>query len=167
MLGKIIAIKDNTVELELNIKLDEVQNIINLYVIIEDTSKKIIGEIVDIKENIAYINLLGEFRDNKFIFGISKKPAFSSTVKLVSDDNVDYILGMPDYVEKRDLYIGKSPIYENVKIGADINNFFSNHFAIFGSTGSGKSCSVSRIFQNLFEKQHSVAYRASILIFDA
>lgn len=167
MLGKIIAIKDNTVELELNIKLDEVQNIINLYVIIEDTSKKIIGEIVDIKGNIAYINLLGEFRDNKFIFGISKKPAFSSTVKLVSDDNVDYILGMPDYVEKRDLYIGKSPIYENVKIGADINNFFSNHFAIFGSTGSGKSCSVSRIFQNLFEKQHSVAYRASILIFDA
>ena len=167
MLGKIIGIEDNLVELELNIKIEEMQNIINLYVIIEDTSKKIIGEIVDIKGNIAYINLLGEFNNNKFIFGISKKPAFSATVKLVSNDKINYIIGMPEYVEKRDLYIGKSPIYEDVKIGANINEFFSNHFAIFGSTGSGKSCSVARIFQNLFSKENSVAYRASILIFDA
>ena len=168
MLGKIIGIEDNTLEFELNIKLEEIDNIINYYVIIEDTNKKIIGEIVDIKNNVAYINLLGEFNDeDKFVFGISKKPSFKSSVKLVSKEKVNNIIGMPEYVERRDLYIGKSPIYNDIKIGVNINEFFSNHFAIFGSTGSGKSCSVARIFQNLFEKQNSVAYRANILIFDA
>jgi len=167
MLGKIIGIVDNTVEIDLNIKIEEMDNIINYYVVIEDTDKKIIGEVTDIKGNSAFINLLGEFNDDKFLFGISKKPSFKSSVKLVSSEKVNNIIGMPEYVERRDLYIGKSPIYEDVKIGVNINDFFSNHFAIFGSTGSGKSCSVARIFQNLYEKENSVAYRSSILIFDA
>ncbi len=168
MLGKIIGTEDNTLQLELNVKVEEMENIINYYVIIEDTDKKIIGEIVNIKNNIAFINLLGEFDDNdNFVFGISKKPSFKSIVKLVSKEKVNHIIGIPEYVEKRDLYLGKSPVYGDIKIGVNINEFFSNHFAIFGSTGSGKSCSVARILQNLFEKENSVAYRASILIFDA
>lgn len=167
MLGKIIGIEDNTIEIELEVKLDEMDNIINYYVMIEDTNKNIIGEIVDIKGSSAFINLLGEFINDNFVFGISRKPSFKSTVKLVSKENVNNIIGIPEYVEKRDLYLGKSPIYDDVKIGVNINEFFSNHFAIFGSTGSGKSCSVARIFQNLFEKENSVAYRSSILIFDA
>ena len=167
MLGKIIGIDENTVELDLSIELEEIENIINYYVIIEDKNKKTIGEIIDIKGNSAFINLLGEFSNDNFVFGISKKPSFNSTVELVSKENVCNIIGIPEYVEKRDLYIGKSPIYDDIKIGVNINEFFSNHFAIFGSTGSGKSCSVARIFQNLFEKQNSVAYRASIIIFDA
>ena len=167
MLGKIIGIEDNTVLLELNVKLYEIQNIINLFVILEDKTRKIIGEIVDIKNNTAYINLLGEFYNEKFMFGVSKKPSFSSDVKLVSKEKVNYILGINDYDEKKDLIIGNSPIYDGVNIGVSINDFFSNHFAIFGSTGSGKSCSVARIIQNLFSKETSVAYRASILIFDA
>lgn len=167
MLGKIIAIDDNILEVDLNVKLEEMENIINFYVSIEDSNKKIIGEIVDIKGNSAFINLLGEFINDKFIFGISKKPSFKSIVNLVSKEKVNNIIGITEYIEKRDLYIGTSPIYEDIKIGVNINEFFSNHFAIFGSTGSGKSCSVARIFQNLFEKKNSVAYRSSILIFDA
>ena len=167
MLGKIIGIEENTIELELSLKIEEIENIINYYVVIEDSKKKMIGEIVDIKGSSAFINLLGEFNNDNFVFGISKKPSFNSTVELVSKEKVSNIIGIPEYVEKRDLYIGKSPIYDDVKIGVNINEFFSNHFAIFGSTGSGKSCSVARIFQNLFEKENSVAYRASIIIFDA
>ena len=30
------------------------------------------------------------------------------------------------------------------------NDFFSNHFAILGNSGSGKSCGVARILQNVF-----------------
>ena len=63
MLGKIVAIEDNTLEINLNIKLEEMENIINFYVIVEDKYKKIVGEIVDIKGNSAFINLLGEFND--------------------------------------------------------------------------------------------------------
>lgn len=167
MLGKIIGIEENVVLLRLNVKIEEMVNIINLYVVLEDKDKRLIGEIIDIKENIAYINLVGEFVNDKFIFGVSKKPSFGSSVKLVSKERINSILGISDYDERKDLYIGNSPIYENIKIGVNINEFFSNHFAIFGSTGSGKSCSVARIFQNLFEKNDPVPYKASILIFDA
>ncbi len=167
MLGKIVGIQDNMVLLKLNVKLEEIQNIINLYVLFEDKNKKIIGEIIEVKGDIASVNLVGEFVEDKFMFGISKKPSFNSSSKLVSKEKVNNILGIVDYNEKKDLYLGTSPIYDNLKIGVNINEFFSNHFAIFGSTGSGKSCSVARILQNLFEKKESIAYKASILIFDA
>ncbi len=167
MLGKIIGIEGNTVLLKLSINLAEVQNIINLYVIFDDGETKNIGEIIDIKVDVAYINLIGSIENEKFLFGVSKKPSFKSSVKLVSKERIHTILGMSEYVEKRDLYIGTSPLYEGIKIGVNINEFFSKHFAIFGATGSGKSCSVARIFQNLFEKSNSVAYKANILIFDA
>lgn len=167
MLGTIIGIQENTVLVKLNIELDKIQNLINLHVVFEEGDKKCVGEIVDIKDGIAYVILLGELNGEQFVFGVIMKPSFGSFVRLISRERIPMIIGLPEYQEARDLYIGTSPIYEGVKLGFHINDFFSNHFAIFGSTGSGKSCSVARIFQNLFEKQSSVAYKASIFIFDA
>ena len=40
MLGKIVGIQENTVFLKLMIKLDQTQNIINLYVLFEDNENK-------------------------------------------------------------------------------------------------------------------------------
>ena len=77
------------------------------------------------------------------------------------------IISINSYKENRDVYIGESPIYSGVKIGFNINDFFANHFAIFGSTGSGKSWGAARLIQSIFDKQVSIAYRASIFIFDA
>jgi len=167
MLGNIIGIEENVILLKLNIELNKIQNLINMYVVFEEDKHLTVGEIVDIKESIAYINLVGEFINDKFVFGVIRKPSFGSKVKLVSKEKIPLIVGMPNYTENKDLELGNSPIYEGVKIGVNINDFFSNHFAIFGSTGSGKSCSVARIIQNLFTKQNSIAYRASIFIFDA
>ena len=48
MLGKIVSIEENEALVKLNINLDEMQNLINLYVIMEDSTHKIIGEITDI-----------------------------------------------------------------------------------------------------------------------
>ncbi len=167
MLGTIVGIEEDQVLLKLNINLTEFQSLINLHVIMEDNNKMIVGEIADIKNNIAYINLLGEIKDNKFIFGIIRKPSFGCSVKLISKEKIPMIISIDHYKENEDLYIGESPIYEGVKIGLNINDFFANHFAIFGSTGSGKSWGVARLIQSIFEKQHSIAYRASIFIFDA
>ena len=167
MLGNIIATDGNKIIVKLKVDIEKIHNLINLYVIMEDDEKKFIGEIIDIKDGNAIISLLGELINDKFVFGIMSKPAFSSTVKLISKDKAPLIIGIPKYEENKHLYLGESPIYEGVKIGMDINDFFSNHFAIFGSTGSGKSCSIARIFQNLFSKQKQIPYRASIFIFDA
>ena len=167
MIGDIIGIDGNVVMVKVNININQVQNLINLYTLLEDSSKKTVGEITDIKEGTAYINLLGEIRNGQFVSGITKKPSFGATVRLIAPDKVNFIVGVQDYKDNKDIYIGKSPIYEGVDVCANVNSLFSNHFAIFGSTGSGKSCGLSRIIQNLFEKKTSVAYRASIFIFDA
>lgn len=167
MLGTIKSIEDNILTIDLNIEIDKFQNILNMYVVIEDGEKRIIGEIINIKEKIAQINLLGELVNNTFVFGVIKKPAFSSTVKLISKERINLIISTDNYQENRDLYVGTSPIYDGVPINININSFFTSHFAIFGSTGSGKSCSVAKLFQNLFLKKQTIAYKASIFIFDA
>ena len=58
MLGTIISIDDNILSLKLNVSLDEFQNILNMYVIIEDEDQKVVGEVISIKNEIAQINLL-------------------------------------------------------------------------------------------------------------
>ena len=44
---------------------------------------------------------------------------------------------------------------------------FSNHTAIFGNTGSGKSYGVARLLQNVFINPNVVPYKANFFIFDA
>lgn len=167
MLGKIIGVEENTVFLQLSVDINQFENLINVHVIMEDEKRKIIGEIIDIKNGIASINLLGEIIGEKFVFGVIVKPSFSSSVKLISKEKIPMIIGVENYRENKDLYLGSSPIYEGVKIGVNINQFFSNHFAILGSTGSGKSCGVARIIQNIFDRRNYIPYRASLFIFDA
>lgn len=167
MLGNIVGINDNQVLLKLTIDVSKIQNLISTHVIMEDQEKQCIGEITDIKDGIAYINLLGEIKDEKFVFGVINKPSFGALVKIVSKEKVPIIIGVDNYRDNLHLNLGTSAVYGGVTIGMSINDFFSNHFAIFGSTGSGKSCSVARIFQNLFEKKQAIPYRASIFIFDA
>ena len=167
MIGNIIGIEENLIYVKLNIKVEEVDSLINLYVVMESRDKKIVGEITNIKNMIAEIMLVGEIVGNKFVSGIIQKPSFGSTVKLIARDKVGFIVGMDDYQENKDLYLGMSPIYPSIKIGCNINKFFSSHFAIFGSTGSGKSCGFARVIQNLFEKESTVAYKSNIFVFDA
>ena len=165
MIGKIIKIKDN--QLVVKLESDDNNNLINMFVKIEDEDVTYIGEITAVDTDSFIINLLGEYRDNKFIYGIIRKPSFNSKIDLLTNEEIKNIISVPDYKEYKDLYIGKSATYTNVDIFVDINELLSNHFSIFGSTGSGKSCSVSRIIQNLFSKQKYIPYKASFFMFDA
>ena len=167
MLGTIVGSEEDTILLKLSIDLKSYQSLINMYVVMEDSNQVLVGEIYDIKGDIAYINLVGEIKNNDFVFGIIKKPSFAAVVKLISKEKIPLIISSPDYNEKRDVFIGESPIYSGVKIAFNINSFFSNHFAVFGSTGSGKSWGLAKVIQSIFDKQRTVAYRASIFIFDA
>lgn len=167
MIGTIIGIEENNVILKLTLNVNEVQNLINVYVVMEDKEKIIVGEIVDINEGIAKINLLGEINNNRFVFGVIRKPSFSATVKLISKEKIPMIISTDSNKENECLPIGESPVYPGVEVALNINSFFANHFAIFGSTGSGKSCGVARLIQNIFTKRNQIAYRASLFIFDA
>ena len=94
MLGKIISVEENEAKIKLNINLEEIPNLINLYVIMEDNANKIIGEITDIIGDVAKVNLLGKIDGDKFEYGIINKPSFSSTIKLVSKEKMPLIIGV-------------------------------------------------------------------------
>lgn len=165
MLGKIIEIVDNSLTIELNSNFLSI-NLMNRYAMIDD-SHQLVGEIVGFNKNQCIINLLGEVLNQKFIFGMIIKPSLNAKVYLLTDEAVSILLGMGNQLENKELYIGNSSIYKDVKISANINGLFSNHFSILGSSGSGKSSGFARTIQNLFESKNYIPYNANFFIFDA
>lgn len=167
MLGKIISIIDNIAKVKLSIDVDNQANLINIHVIFEDGNKKVVGEIINIDKEYAYIRIVGTIENNSFIPGFSKKPSFKSIVRIVSMEELGFILG-PQQIEGTDrVYLGKSSIYSNYRINVGLNDFFSSHFAVLGNSGAGKSCTVARLIQNLFTSTNNVPVGAHIFLFDA
>ncbi len=164
MFGKIKYISDNNATVEINKEGQVIANLMNLHVVFENNNDRLLGEVKNVDEDTVKIELLGEFLPDKFIAGTIKKPALSSTMRVINDQELDILMGkdLPN-----SLYIGKSPTYNDRPIFSDINDLFSNHLAIFGNSGSGKSCSVSRIVQNIYLNKHFLSYNANIFIFDA
>ncbi|MBQ7104840.1 MAG: ATP-binding protein [Bacilli bacterium] len=167
MIGSIFSIDDNYVMVKLGIDISTQENLINIHVVFEDGSKKIVGEIVNINADVAKIGVVGEITDNKFIPGINKKPSFKSRIRIISLEELYLILGDQRVVDNTQVYFGLSNVYANYRINVNINDFFSNHFSILGNTGSGKSCTTARILQNVFTSSNYVPINAKIFIFDA
>ena len=70
-------------------------------------------------------------------------------------------------LSKDNLLLGKSAVYNNLNISVPLNSFFANHSAIIGNTGSGKSCGIARILQNLFLVNPVKPINAHVILFDA
>lgn len=166
MFGKIKSIQENIVFVENTAGKMDV-NYINYHVIFAEADRKIVGEIISIKEIEIEILLVGEIKNEEFYSGVLKKPNFSTIPRLVYKSEVELFLGSQDISSVNNLYIGSSNIYEGFNISTDLNDFFSNHFAIIGNTGSGKSCGVARIIQNIFyHNDESLPINAHIILFD-
>lgn len=56
--------------------------------------------------------------------------------------------------ENYSFYLGNLSNNESVKYFVDGNKFFGKHIAVVGSTGSGKSCTVARLLQNVMKIQN-------------
>ncbi len=166
-LGKIIDINGNYVTIKVGFNVSSYGNLMNVHLIFDDGKKKIVGEIVKVTIETIIVAVVGEITDNVFIPGISAKPAFASFIRIISLDELALILGPQDVSDTDRIYLGKSSIYNGYRINIGVNSFFSNHFAILGNTGSGKSCTFARIVQNIFTSSKYLPVNASIFIFDA
>ena len=164
MFGKIIKIADKLIIVE-NLKKESLINIIGYYVVFEDT-KKLVGEIVFVDENEFHIVLIGEINNDRFISGVENFPAITSVCRIIYKHELEYIIGKQDFLLPQTLLLGNSSIYDGFNITVNVNDFFSNHFAIIGNTGSGKSCGVARIIQNLFAANKQNPNNSHIIIFD-
>lgn len=165
MLGKIVEIKDELVKVKMSIDIKVQPSLSNLHIVFEEDGKKVIGEITSIDEEYLYINIIGEIIEGRYLPGVSQKPSFKAKVRIVNVEELTAILG-PNAQSDGTFYLGNSSIYNNYGINVDINTFFSNHFAIIGNSGSGKSCGAATIIQNLFYRQNAPV-SSNIFVFDA
>ena len=163
------------------------------YVSIYEIGRTIIAEIIGVDEKVQsvnvnelarpnskrqiYHNLIGEIVGEKFCFGVSKMPLIFSTVYMISQKELTTMLEVGEEAikvsEESDgtrailLSIGKSVIFPDYEVKVNIDKFFGFHFAVFGNTGSGKSNTVAKILQNIFEKQNYSAKGAKFVIIDS
>lgn len=166
MLGKIISVIGDTVRIQLQTNLYELDNLMGKNVIFEENDIKIVGEILEGDTTYLDINLVGEISNNKFIYGSIVKPSFKAPCRIISIEELDVMY--QNDPNSNSITMGTSVVYRNYGISLDVNAFFSNHFAILGNSGSGKSYSTSRIIQNIFyEAKNSIPFRTNIFLFDA
>ena len=163
MIGKVIEIGKSTVVVELTLTDEQKRGIINYHVAFDMEGSTIIGEIASIEKTTAHISLLGEIKNAKFTPGISKKPYYMSVCRIIRNDELPIIVGNTN---ENSVYIGRLSQYNGYQVYAKVNDLFSNHFAILGNTGSGKSHGMARLLQNVFSDT-TYPKNANFFLFDA
>lgn len=144
------------------------KNLIDHHVIFETNSnQKIVGTVISLNSEIGSIKLIGEINGPRFIPGVLVKPSIGNVCFVATDEEVRLIISGDQNNFMKRVLIGNMPLYNNTPAYVQTNAFFSNHFAIFGNTGSGKSCGVARLFQNIFFNNTQTPRNACIFIFDA
>lgn len=166
MFGKIIDITENTVKVENKSKKIE-SNLLNVHVVFSEGVRRIVGEIIKLTEEVFTIHLIGELKENYFQTGILKVPSMNSGCRIIYKSELELLIGSQDYASKENFLLGNAINYEGYKVTANMNEFFSHHFAIIGNTGTGKSCGVARMIQNIFYyNNEAIPQNAHLLLFD-
>ena len=164
MFGKIKYITEGEAHVESLIQPGQDVDLMNNNVVFEAENQRILGEVEEVNNDVIKIRFLGEFIGDKYVSGVIRKPVLSSNIRQINDEELKSLMGT--YSDKT-FILGQSAIYKGHTVYVDINDLLSNHMAIFGNSGSGKSCGVSRMVQNLFSNPDFIAYNANIFIFDA
>jgi DNA helicase HerA-like ATPase len=115
------------------------------------------GDIPELK--IAEIGLLGEVTDPpesppvefqpSFRRGVSKLPSLDAEVYLATQEDTEIVYAL---VRRQTVTIGS--IYQNPRVPAriSVNDMLCKHFAILGTTGTGKSCALTLVLKRILEQ---------------
>lgn len=164
MFDKIVYISNEGANVKIKDGENLSTNIMNMHLVFEDDKKKILGEVDDIDDNVVKAHFLGELLPDRFIGGVIRKPDLNAKVRIITPEEMKLIVGDE---KPSTMTLGASPLYDSCPIKVDINELFSNHMAIFGNSGSGKSCGVSRLIQNVFQTSGFIPFRSNFFIFDS
>lgn len=147
------------------VRIENISNedLLNMNLVFEDNGKKILGEVEEVNGNQIKVIFLGEFIDGRFNSGIIRKPSLTSIVRMINKEELGELVGDNDSAS---MILGLSPLYNDYPIKINIDDMWSNHSAIFGNTGSGKTYGVSRLVQNLFNMPDKIPFNSNIFIFN-
>ena len=164
MFGKIVYIGESEAHVENLQKNSTSSDLMNMNVIFEAENQRILGEVQELGSDVIKIRFLGEYINGRYVNGVLRKPLLTSKIRMINSEELTELVGT---YNADSFILGESAIYKGFNINPSINALFSNHLAIFGNSGSGKSCGVARIVQNIFSSKYQVQYNANIFIFDA
>ena len=164
MFGKIVYISDSLAHISIPSGTPINMDLMNMHVVFEDEGRRVLGEVEDVSEDIIKVHFLGVIEDGRFVGGVLRKPTLQANIRFVTEEELNLSIGAED---EGAFKIGVSPLYGDRPIYVDINTLCSNHMAIFGNTGSGKSYGVASFIQSMFYNEKFNPYRANYMIFDA
>ena len=167
-IGRVKDVGIDSVNIVVTSNLAYEKNLIDHHVIFETpTGKKLVGTLISLSSEVGQVKLIGEINGNRFVPGVINKPGVGNVCLAATDEETKMIVVDDQNVFAKRVLVGNMPLYNNTPAYVSTNTFFSNHFAIFGNTGSGKSCGVARLFQNIFFNNTQTPRNACIFIFDA
>ncbi len=107
------------------------------------------------------MSLIGEQVGCRFERGVSQSPTTGDAVHLVTITDLKNIYR--DYNQVSSINVGNISVSESLNAFLDLDKLVSRHFAILGSTGSGKSNAVGVVLSSIIDKKFN---RTRIIILD-
>jgi uncharacterized protein len=119
---------------------------------IPDSLKEIYYKDYDSFKNTSWINIVlaGEQVGKRFERGVTQYPTTGDKVHLVTINDLDIIYG--GYEDSNSITVGNISVSESLDAKIDLDKLVSRHCAIVGSTGSGKSNSVSVLLESIAKR---------------
>lgn len=134
---------------------------IGSYVTMADGERSIVGSVSSVRtldlssgegnpgkpsRQAMEIQLIGTVRSGKFERGVSSFPGLGSPVYTADAADLQTIFSA---YREGNFSIGKLTQFDQERLYLDPNKFFAKHVALFGSTGSGKSCTTASVLQKV------------------
>lgn len=123
---------------------------------------------------ILLIKPIGTLNAKKeFTMGVGIFPSIYNDVEIVTTSDLRDILASGQAKENNtpgvhhSIDIGYSKNLINYKVSLNINRLFNIHTAVLGNSGSGKSNTIARILQEVYQKQNNSAIGAKTILFDS
>lgn len=108
---------------------------------------------IDITQNgtseLRYVlsaSLVGTVKNGKYERGVSIVPPVDAPVFLAEDSDLNVAFSI---YRNHGFSVGALSLFEKERAYLDPNKFFGKHISILGSSGSGKSCTVSSVLQKI------------------
>lgn len=119
---------------------------------IPENLKEAVIKDYDSLKNTRWINIVlaGEQIGRKFERGVTQYPTTGDKVHLVTINDLNVIYG--GYEDSNSITIGNISASESLDAKLDLDKLISRHCAIVGSTGSGKSNSVSVLLEAIAKR---------------
>lgn len=116
---------------------------------IPESLRDIVARDYDHFKNTRWVNIVlaGEQVGKRFERGVTQYPTTGDKVHLVTINDLDIIYG--GYEDANSITVGNISVSESLDAKIDLDKLISRHCAIVGSTGSGKSNSVSVLLQSI------------------